>query len=223
MCGPAKPSSAEAVGQLVAGTCVAVGVTEGGLAVVTPASARKQRANRQSSFGSTCRLISSPKAGPRATVGTLKQGYPLLQYEGAESMRVSLVTWQTAPDPTTWAAPGPPRGRRRRYTPMCQTVNNGSEPPRESVGPLDTQPGPPGKVQDLRGYKPDPGTGPGPLCVGSGSLTTKSRNSRRRSTRTLIKVRRGSGADTCPDHIAYASAPRSGGDPMLPRGQLPVT
>jgi hypothetical protein len=33
----------------------------------------------------------------------------------------------------------------------------------------------------------------------------------------------GPGANTCPDHIVYASAPRSGGASMLPRGQLPVT
>jgi hypothetical protein len=37
----------------------------------------------QSDFGPTCRLVSSPKAGPVATVGTLNQGYPLLQYEEA--------------------------------------------------------------------------------------------------------------------------------------------
>jgi hypothetical protein len=80
--GPAKPSSAEATGQSAAGTGVTVGVTEGGLAVITSASARKQRANRQSSFVPTCRLVSSPKVGLLATVGTLKQGYPLLQYEG---------------------------------------------------------------------------------------------------------------------------------------------
>jgi hypothetical protein len=35
----------------------------------------------QSSFGPTCKLVSSPEVGPGATVGTLKQGYPLLQYE----------------------------------------------------------------------------------------------------------------------------------------------
>jgi hypothetical protein len=92
---------------------VAVGVTEGGLAVVTSASAQKQRTNHQSSFGPTYRLVSSLEASPGATIGTLKQGYPLLQYEGMESMRLSLVTWQTAPDPTTWVALGPPRGRRR--------------------------------------------------------------------------------------------------------------
>jgi hypothetical protein len=89
---------------------MAVGVTEGGLAVNTPASARKQRANRQSSFGPTCRLVSSPEACLGATVITLKQGYPLLQYEGAVSMRLSLVAWRTVPAPTTWMAPGPPRG-----------------------------------------------------------------------------------------------------------------
>jgi hypothetical protein len=38
-----------------------------------------------------------------------------------------------------------------------------------------------------------------------------------KNTQALTKARRGSRANTCPDHIAYASAPRSGGDPMLPR------
>jgi hypothetical protein len=70
-----------------------VGVTEGGLAVITSASAQKQRAYRQSSFGPTCRLISSPEAGPGATVGTLNQGYPLLQYEDTVPARPSLVAW----------------------------------------------------------------------------------------------------------------------------------
>jgi hypothetical protein len=51
-----------------------------------------QRANCQSNFGPTCRLASSPEAGPGATVGTLNQGYPLLQYEDAVSVRRSLAT-----------------------------------------------------------------------------------------------------------------------------------
>jgi hypothetical protein len=68
-----------------------------------------------------------------------------------------------------------------------------------------------------------PGTGPGPLCVGSGPLTAESRDSETKNTRALIKTKRGSGADTCPGHTTYASAPRSGGAPMLPRGTLPVT
>jgi hypothetical protein len=66
---------------------VAVGVTKGGPAVITPTGAQKQRANRQSNFGPTCRLVSSPKAGPGATVGILNQGYPLLQYEDAAPVR----------------------------------------------------------------------------------------------------------------------------------------
>jgi hypothetical protein len=68
-----------------------------------------------------------------------------------------------------------------------------------------------------------PGTGLGSLCVGSGPLIAGSRDSGTKDTQALIKARRGSGADTCPDHTVFASAPRSGGDPMLPRGLLPVT
>jgi hypothetical protein len=70
---------------------MAVDVTKDGLAVITTASARKQRANRRSNFGPTCRLVSSPEAGPGATVGTLNQGYPLLQYEDTVPTRLSLV------------------------------------------------------------------------------------------------------------------------------------
>jgi hypothetical protein len=33
---------------------------------------------RQSGFGPTCRLVTSPEVCPGATVGTLEQGYPLL-------------------------------------------------------------------------------------------------------------------------------------------------
>jgi hypothetical protein len=72
---------------------MAVGVTEGILAVITSANAWKRRTNRQSSFGPTCRLVSSPEVGLGATVGTLKQGYPLLQYEDVVPARLSLVAW----------------------------------------------------------------------------------------------------------------------------------
>jgi hypothetical protein len=84
--GPAKPSCMGAAGQSAAGTDVAVGVTEGGLAVITSTNPWKRRANHQSSFGPTYRLVSSP-------VGTLKQGYPLLQYEDAVPAQLSLVAW----------------------------------------------------------------------------------------------------------------------------------
>jgi hypothetical protein len=72
---------------------MAVGETEGGLVVITSANARKRRANRQSSFAPTYRLASSPEVGPGATVGTLKLGYPLLQYEDAVPTWLSLVAW----------------------------------------------------------------------------------------------------------------------------------
>jgi hypothetical protein len=91
--GPTKPSGVGAAGQSAAGTDMIVGVTESGLAEITSANAQKQRANRQSSFGPTYRLVSSPEVGPGATVGTLTQGYPLLQYEDTVPTRLSLVAW----------------------------------------------------------------------------------------------------------------------------------
>jgi hypothetical protein len=98
-------------------------------------------------------------------------------------------------------------------------------------------PDPHGKVSDPCIYRPNlrvrsrtstgvnrtPRMGSGPLFVGSGPLTSGSRDSGTKNTQALIKARRGSRADTCPDHTAYASAPRSGGAPMLPRGMVRVT
>jgi hypothetical protein len=79
--GPTKPLSAKVMGQLAAEAGVADGVTKGGSTAITPTGVQKQQTNRQPNFGPTCRLVSSPEAGPGATVGTLNQGYPLLQYE----------------------------------------------------------------------------------------------------------------------------------------------
>jgi hypothetical protein len=115
---------------------------------------------------------------------------------------------------------GPPRGREDN---ILQDINGGSGPPWESIGPLHVRIGPPGRVQDLRWYRPDPQDG--------------SRTSLCRVRATLSRVpgfwdkeypglnqgQTGSGADKCPDHTIYTSAPRSGGDPMLPRGLLPMT
>jgi hypothetical protein len=89
--GPTKTLSAEVAGQSATGTGVVVGVTMGGPAVIASTGAQGQRANRQSDFGPTCRLVSSPEAGLGATVGTLNQGYPLLQYEDAVPVRRSLA------------------------------------------------------------------------------------------------------------------------------------
>jgi hypothetical protein len=154
-----------AAGQSAAGTDMAVGVTEGGLAGITSASARKRRTNRQPSSGPTYRLVSSPEVGPGATVGTLKQGYPLLQCEGTVPTRLSLVMWRTAPDPTTWMAPGPPCGQRRQYppryqrwvrTPMgkCRTPAYTDQTSGQGPGPPRVQTGPPGRVLDLSVWGP---------------------------------------------------------------------
>jgi hypothetical protein len=48
-----------------------------------------------------------------AVVGTINQGYPLLQHEDAALMRRLLATRETAPDPTTWAGQTAPRGKER--------------------------------------------------------------------------------------------------------------
>jgi hypothetical protein len=198
---------------------VEVGVTEGGLAGITSANVQKWRANRQPSFGPTCRLVSSPEVGPRATVGTLKQGSPLLQCEGTVPTRLSLVAWRTAPVATTWTAPRPPHGQRRQYPPRYQRR---VWTPMRKCRPMHIRTGPRGRVRTSAGTDRTPGTGPRSLCVGSGPPSVESRDSGTKSTRTLLKARRGSGADTCPDHTVYASAPRPGGDPMLPCGPLPV-
>jgi hypothetical protein len=69
--GPTKTLSTEVTGQSAAGAGVAVGVTIGGPAVTASMGAQEQRVDRQSNSGPTCRLSSSPEAGPGATVGTL--------------------------------------------------------------------------------------------------------------------------------------------------------
>jgi hypothetical protein len=64
---------------------------------------------------------------------------------------------------------------------------------------LDAQPEPPGEVQDLHKYKPDPWDGSRTPQEGSGLPTVGSRDSKAKNTQALIKARRGSGADMCPD------------------------
>jgi hypothetical protein len=88
-----KPPGVGAAGQSAVETNMAVGVTEGGLAVSTSADARKRHTNHKSSYGPTCRLASSPEVDSGATVSILKLGYPLLLYEDAVPTRLSLVVW----------------------------------------------------------------------------------------------------------------------------------
>jgi hypothetical protein len=165
MRGPVKPSGVGAAGQSAARTDVAVGMTEGGLVVITSTSTRKRRANRQPGFGPTCRLVSSLEVGPGATVSTLKQGYPLLQYKDTVPARLSLAVWRTAPKPTTWTALGPPRGQRRQYPPRYQrwvrtpmgkwrTPAYKDRTSGQGPGPPWVQTGPPGWVLDLSVWGP---------------------------------------------------------------------
>jgi hypothetical protein len=84
---PTVPLSTTVTGQSAVGIGTAVGMAIGGPTVIAATDARKQRSNRQSDSGPTCRLASSPEAGPGATVGTLNQGYPLLQHKGIAPMR----------------------------------------------------------------------------------------------------------------------------------------
>jgi hypothetical protein len=55
----------------------------------------------------------SPSESLKDRVGTLNQGYPLLQYEDVVPVRRSLATQWTALAPTTWAAQGAPYGKER--------------------------------------------------------------------------------------------------------------
>jgi hypothetical protein len=76
--GPTVPLSTMVTGQSAVGIGAAVGKAIGEPAVIVATGAREQRSNHQPDSGPTCRLASSPEAGPGATVGTLNQGYPLL-------------------------------------------------------------------------------------------------------------------------------------------------
>jgi hypothetical protein len=90
--GPTVPLSTMVTGQSAVGIGAAVGMAIGGPTVIAATGVQEQRSNRQSDSGPTCRLASSPKAGPGATVGTLNQGYPLLQHEDAAPIRRLLAT-----------------------------------------------------------------------------------------------------------------------------------
>jgi hypothetical protein len=96
----------------------------------------------------------------------------------------------TAPDPTTWVGPGPPRVQRKWYTPRhlqwvrtpmgkCRTPGYtvrtskiGPGPPRVQIGPLEWDPDPP------------PRMGSGPPSIGS-------QGSRTEHTRALIRAQAG--------------------------------
>jgi hypothetical protein len=83
--------STKVTGQSTVETGVAVSVTIGEPTVIASTGTQEQQANRQLDSGPTCRLASSPEAGPGATIGTLNQGYPLLWYKDAIHIRRLLA------------------------------------------------------------------------------------------------------------------------------------
>jgi hypothetical protein len=115
-------------------------MTIGGPTVITSTGAQEQQASHQSDSGPTCRLTSSSEAGPGATVGTLNQGYPLLQYEGAALVRHLQVTRRAAPDPTTWAGL---RHHVARKDNTSQEAPLGSDLPRGTPDPCEYELGAP--------------------------------------------------------------------------------
>jgi hypothetical protein len=92
------PSVAKVTGRSTVGTGMTIGMAIGAPAVIAPAGPQEQQADRQSGSGPTCRLASSPKSGPGATVSTLNQGYLLLLHKGAAPMQRLKTTWRMAPN-----------------------------------------------------------------------------------------------------------------------------
>jgi hypothetical protein len=99
---PTVPLRTMVTGQSDVGIGATVGMAIGEPAVIVATGTQEQRSNRQSDSGPTYRLTPSPEAGPGATVGTLNQGYPLLQHEDAAPVRRPQATRRTTLDPTTW-------------------------------------------------------------------------------------------------------------------------
>jgi hypothetical protein len=76
--GQAMPLSTTVTGPPAIRIGTTVGVVISRPTVIAAIGARKQQSSHQTDSGPTCRLASSPEAGPGATVGSLNQGYPLL-------------------------------------------------------------------------------------------------------------------------------------------------
>jgi hypothetical protein len=134
---------------------------------------------------------------------------------------VGRLLWASnSTDLTTWASPVLLRVQRAAHYGASPA---GLDPHVEVSDPCIYRPGLRVRSRTSTGANRTPRMGFGPLCLGSGPLIAGSRDSGTENTHALIKARQGSEADTCPDLIVYASAPRPSGDPMLPRGLLHVT
>jgi hypothetical protein len=145
------------MGQSAVGIGAAVGMAIGGPIVIAATCAQEQRSNRQSDSGPTCRLASSPEAGPGATVGTLNRGYPLLQHEDAAPMprEGQRLT------PPAWASQRAPRGKERQHIPVSP------DPHRRTPDPYTYKSGASGQVRTSVGSRneEDPGMSRGPVLT----------------------------------------------------------
>jgi hypothetical protein len=177
---------------------------------------------RSKSFGPTCRLASSPKVGPGATVGTLKLGYPLLLYKDTVPTRLSLSrvvkVLCVGPDhdlPQSWAAtlgpqrrPTPPHGRVRsrhmsREGDILQGVNSGPDPHGRASDPRIYSPDPQGwsRASTCASRTPGMGSGPPPPPYGVRAAHNGVPRFQDRTYSCLNQDPGGVGADTCPDLI----------------------
>jgi hypothetical protein len=69
------------------------------------------------------------------TIGTLNQGYPLLQRKGIAPMRRLLAAWRTASNSTGWAGQRAPRGEERHHASVRPDPHRGSPGPYIHTGP----------------------------------------------------------------------------------------
>jgi hypothetical protein len=117
--------------------------------------------------------------GCNITIGTLDQGYPLLQDEGVAPVQHLKATRRMAPNPTTWADPRVPRGKERKSIPCiqrwvrtstggCRTpMRTSPEPPKKARrAPWEDPSPPPSEVRALaRSRDKDPGMSKGPVLA----------------------------------------------------------
>jgi hypothetical protein len=111
------------------GTGVTVGIAIGGLAVIVPIGLQEQQTDCQSDSGPTCRIASSPEAGPEATVSTLNQGYPLPLHKGAAPVQRLKTMWRMAPNGQVQER----RVARKGSTSQCSSL--GPDPHRRTPDP----------------------------------------------------------------------------------------
>jgi hypothetical protein len=68
-------------------------------------------------------------------VGTLNQGYPLLQHKGIASMRRLLAARRTASSSTRWAGQRAPHGKERHHASVRPDLHKRSPGPCIHTGP----------------------------------------------------------------------------------------